>query len=395
MKEVAGTLHKYGTGRGSLAPNVLSGNMPINNFKEGIFPNIGSIDSLAIKNTVRIGMEGCFACPIRCKKIVKLHDPWRVDPIYGGPEYESLAALGSNCGVDDLKAICKANELCNRYSLDVISAGDTIAFAMECYENGILTDVDTNGLRLTFGNAEAMVKMVDLIGNREGLGDILAEGTKRAADRIGKNSDRFAIHVKGLEVPMHEPRLRRGLGLGYAICPIGADHIQNMHDSFLVNKGSRFDKLASLGIIETVPLEDFGVRKVRPLIYYTDWAVARNCLLMCNFLPWNYIQLTDIVRAVTGWNTTLWDLMKIGERITTMARVFNIRENFTKEDDYLPERFFHPKASGALIDTSVDRVEFEKARAIYYDMMGWDENGVPTQSKLGELDIGWITKIIS
>ena len=380
--------HEYGTGS-NLDAGVASGNLPIRNFRDGDFPNANALSAETIKETVRIGMEGCYACSVRCKKIVKIDEPFTVDPIYGGPEYETLAALGSNCGVDDLKAVCKANELCNRYSIDTISAGVSIAFAMECYENGLLTDEDTGGLKLNFGNAEAMLKMVEMICKREGLGDLLAEGVKRASEKIGKESEKFAVHVKGQEVPMHEPRFKRSLGIGYAVSPTGADHMHNLHDTILTVRGQQLDNLAALGILEPIPLEDLGPRKVRALIYFVDWRVLDNCLLLCDFLPWSYIQKTDIVRAVTGWNTTAWELMKIGERATTMARIFNIREGFKKQDDWLPERFFHPKTSGALSKTAIDPEKLRNAIDTYYKMMGWDENGVPTREKLEELDIGW------
>jgi len=385
--------HEYGTGA-HLDAQVASGNLPIRNFRDGDFPNAMALSAETIKETVRIGMEGCYACPIRCKKIVKIDGPLKVNPDYGGPEYETLAALGSNCGVDDLSSVCKANELCNRYSLDTISTGASIAFAMECYESGLLTDEDTGGLKLNFGNAEAMVKMVEMIGKREGLGDLLAEGVKRAAEKIGKDAEKFAVHVKGQEVPMHEPRFKRALGVGYAVSPTGADHMHNLHDTILTVRGPQLDNLASLGILEPVPLEDLGPRKVRALIYFVHWRVLDNCLLLCDFLPWSFIQKTEIVRAVTGWNTTSWELMKIGERVTTMARVFNIREGFKKEDDWLPERFFHPKTSGALSKTAIDPERLKNAIHTYYEIMGWDENGVPKRSKLEELDIGWAAETL-
>ena len=385
--------HKYGTGS-NLDAGVASGNLPIRNFRDGDFPNASALSAETIKETVRIGMEGCYACPVRCKKIVKIEEPFTVDPIYGGPEYETLAALGSNCGVDDLKAVCKANEICNRCSIDTISAGASIAFAMECYENGLLTDEDTGGLKLNFGNAEAMLKMVEMICKREGLGDLLAEGVKRASEKIGKESEKYALHVKGQEVPMHEPRFKRSLGVGYAVSPTGADHMHNLHDTILTVRGQALDNLAALGILEPIPLEDLGPKKVRALIYFVDWRVLDNCLLLCDFLPWNYIQKTEIVRAVTGWNTTAWELMKIGERVTTMARIFNIREGFKREDDWLPERFFHPKTSGALSKTAISPEKLRDAINTYYKMMGWDENGVPTREKLEELDIGWTARYL-
>jgi len=389
LNDVVGWAHNYGTGAG-MDSSAAFGNLPTRNFRDGDFQNPEALDAKTIKETIRIGMEGCYACSVRCKKIVKFDEPWMVDPKYGGPEYEALAALGSNCGVDNLKAVAKANEICNRCSMDVISTGSAIAFAMECYENGILTKNDTGGLDLRFGNAEAMLEMVKMIAHRQELGNILAEGVKRAAEKIGKGSEKYAIHVKGQEVPMHEPRLKRALAIGYAVSPTGADHMHNLHDIGLAIGGQALRQFSALGILEPVPLEDMGPRKVSALIYHVDWRVLDNCLLLCDFLPWDYNQKTEIVSATTGWNTTAWELMKVGERVTTMARVFNLREGFSRRDDWLPERFFHPPRSGPLSNTALDREKLERAISIYYQMMGWDENGVPTETKLEELGIGWL-----
>ena len=386
-------LHEYGTGS-LFEEYAASGNLPIQNFRDGEFQNAAALSAKNVKATVRVGMEGCYACPIRCKKIVKIDEPFTVDPAYGGPEYEALASLGSNCGVDDLKAVCKANEICNRFSIDVISAGVSIAFAMECYENGLISDKETGGLKLKFGNAEALVRMVEMIGRREGLGDLLAEGVKRASEKIGKDSERFAMHVKGQEIPMHEPRFKKALGVGYAVSPTGADHMHNIHDTSLTPDSQEMSVFAELGILEPIPLEKLCPGKIRALIYAVDWRVLDNCLLLCSFVPWDYVQKTSIVRAVTGWNTTAWELMKTGERITTMARVFNIREGFGRKDDWLPERFFNPRISGVLSDTAIDPEEFREAIDTYYKMMGWDENGVPTREKLEELDIGWVASLL-
>ncbi|MEM2914384.1 MAG: aldehyde ferredoxin oxidoreductase C-terminal domain-containing protein, partial [Candidatus Bathyarchaeia archaeon] len=393
MENAAGDYHNYGTGA-ILDSFAAIGNLPVRNFRDGDFPNPDAIDAKTIKKTISVGMDGCYACSVRCKKVVKIGEPWNVDPIYGGPEYETLAALGSNCGIDDLYAITKANEICNRYAVDTISTGVTISFAMECYENGILTDKDTEGLELKFGNAEAMLEMVKKIVQRQGLGDILAEGVKKAAEKIGKGAEKFAIHVKGQEVPMHEPRLKRALGLGYAVSPTGADHMHNLHDTSLVSASAVLDSLSSLGILEPIPLEDLGPRKVTAFIYFVDWRVLDNCLLMCDFVPWNYRQKTEIIEAVTGWNTTAWEMMKAGERVTTMARIFNIREGFKKDDDWLPERFFRPPNTGVLSNTALDPEKLRKARSIYYEMMGWDEDGVPTETKLEELNIEWAAKFL-
>jgi aldehyde:ferredoxin oxidoreductase len=392
VQNLAYSLHTFGTGDGMDAMEA-TGNLPVRNFRDGDFPEVDQIDARTAKEQVVVGMGTCFACAIACKKEVKVEGSWSVDPEYGGPEYETLASLGSNCGVSDIKAVCKANELCQRYSIDTISTGVTISFAMECFEQGILTTDDTGGMDLSFGNAESMVKMVELIGEKHGLGALLAEGTKRAAEKIGKGAEEFAVNVKGQEVPMHDPRLKRGEALGYAVSPTGADHVHNIHDTFLYPQLPK--RYHSLGILEPVPVEDFGPKKVRLYKYVGDWRTLNNFLVMCLFPPWSVNQKTEIVRSVTGWNTTAFELMKVVERGNTLARIFNLREGFTEKDDWLPPRFFKPKTSGALNKTSVNPQELQKAKLLYYDMMGWTEQGVPKQSKLDELDISWARDKIS
>ncbi len=384
---------KYGTGYGIMEQFASSGNLPTRNFRDGDFKGAKVLDPGIMKEEIGLKMEACYACSIRCKKIVEIGEPWNVDPIYGGPEYESIGAFGSNCGVDDLRAVCKANELCNKYSIDVISTGVSIGFAMECYENEILTDEDTDGIALNFGNAEAVVKMVEMIAKREGLGDILAEGVKRAAEKIKNGADKYAMHVKGQEIPMHEPRLKQGLGVGYTISPTGAEHMANLHDTSIASERAMASHSA-IGILEPLKIDDLGIKKVRALVYYTNWQNSLNALLMCYFVPWDYVDIPEIVRAVTGWHTSTWELMKVGERITTMARAFNMREALTKKDDWLPERFFKPHTSGALVETAIKPDELKNAIINYYKMMGWDDDGIPTKSKLEELDIDWVSQYL-
>ncbi len=378
-----------GTGGDYMEEAASSGNLSFRNFRDGGFTNAIALDPKTIKETLGLEKDGCYACSIRCKKVVKIGDPWNVDPIYGGPEYETLGALGSNCGVDDVSAVCKANEICNKYSIDTISTGISIGFAMECYEAGILTDKDTDGIKLNFGNAEAMVQVVKMIAKREGLGDTLAEGVKRASEKLKNGSEKFAMHVKGGEFPMHEPRLKQGMGLGYAVSPTGAEHMTNLDDySFAHSRVMAYH--GPIGILEPLELNDLSPKKVRTVAHFTNWRYLFNALLICYFVFWRYNNVTELVQAVTGWNTSLWELMKAGERISTMTRVFNVREGFTKNDDWLPERFFKPHTSGALSETAIDQDKLKNAINKYYSMMGWDENGIPTRAKLEELDLDWI-----
>ena len=385
--KLAQNLHKYGTGA-AMDVYEETGNLPVRNFKEGVFPNVDQISAQTIKRTVSVGMETCHACVVKCKKIVQVEDPnLNVNSAYGGPEYETIAAFGSNCGIDDLNVICKANELCQRYSLDTISTGVTISFAMECYEKGYLTEAQTNGITLNFGDQQAMLKTIVCIGQRKGIGNLLAEGSKRAAKQLGKNAAELAVHVKGQEVPMHDPRPRRGQGLGYAVSPTGADHEHNIYDNLYVQKIPR--ETRGIGVIEPVSALDMGPKKARQFYYISTWNSLDNLLCLCMFVPWTVNQKTRIVKYVTGWDISAFELMKVSERANNLARVFNIREGFHREDDSLPKRLMLPKENGILSNVSINQEEFEKLKSNYYSIAGWDSQGVPTLEKLEELEIDW------
>jgi aldehyde:ferredoxin oxidoreductase len=268
-----------------------------------------------------------------------------------------------------------------------------MAFAMECFENGLLTLEDTEGLELRFGNAPAMLKMLEMIARRRGLGDVLAEGSRIAARRIGLDADRYSLQVKGVEFGMHEPRLKRGLGLGYAVAAVGADHGTGFHDTMAEQRVG--EGLKTLGILEPMRADDLSYRKVGVFARVHQLAIARDCLVMCTFLPWNAQQLVDMTVAVTGWKTSLWELMLLGERVITMNRALNVREGLTADDDRLPERFFTGTTEGALSNKPMNREEVERAKHAYYRLMGWDpETGVPTPEKLGELAIEWVEEAL-
>ena len=385
VKDLSGSMTEFGT-PGVLMPLHHSGGLPTKNFTQGHFDGAGEINGEAMNEKILIKRENCFACPVNCKRVVKTEKPFEVDSIYGGPEYETLGSFGSTCGVDDISAVAKAHEICNAYSMDTISAGVTVAFAMECFEKGIISEKDTGGLALRFGDAEAMVRMTEMIAKREGFGDLLAEGAKRAAEQIGGGAEKLAIHVKGQEVPMHEPRLKHGLGLGYAVSPTGADHVHNIHDT-IYEKSAK--AVAPFGVVEPLPADDMSLAKVRMMMYVSNFVHFNNTAVLCNFVPWSPEQKTKLVKAVTGWNTSVMELMKAGERSATLARLFNVREGFTADDDALHERFFEPFKDGPLKGVGAKKEEMEKAVKGYYSMMGWDEQGVPTEAKLYELGIGW------
>ena len=388
MKERSKTspFKKYGTG-GAMDAFEAVGNLPIRNYAGGQFPQVNNISAVAVIREFGTGMEGCFNCPIKCKKKICVDDaPWHIDSMYGGPEYETLASFGSNLLIDDLKAICKAHELCNRYGIDTISTGATIAFAMECFENGLLTASDADGLQLHFGNVEAMLQLVEKIARREGIGELLANGSKKAAEIIGKNAGDYAMHVKGLELPYHEPRLNQGLSIHYSVHAVGADHVTGPIDNILPSLMDNWDRIH---MAEKLIPTELNARKARMAYELGLYKEMPNYLGVCSFVPWNISELRDAVEAVTGWPATTWRLMKAVERGMTLMRLFNLREGFTREDDRLPERFYTAPQAGPLKNVRIDPAAHRDAVETYYQLLGWDRNGVPTSACLTALDLEW------
>jgi len=394
-------LRKLGTPNLVMALNT-QGILPTQNFRTGVFEGAEKISGEKMAETILKSEEGCYACAVRCKRAVEVQSgPYATSCIYGGPEYETLGSLGSLLCIDDLAAIAKGNELCNRYTLDTISAGVAIGFAMECYENGLLTKEDTEGIEFRFGNAEAMIKGLEWIAFRKNrLGDMLAEGVKSAAAQIGRGAEKFALHVKGQELPMHDPRGKTGQGLSFAVSPTGADHIEAPHDTPFGAAGPMMGRIAPLGLLEPIPPRDLGPQKVRNYTYLQFVWSLYNSLGVCNFaagpvwaLPLN--RLVEVVNAVTGWETSLWELLKAGERAVTMARVFNLREGFGRKDDTLPDRLFEPLESGPLQGKGIDRKEFQETLSLFYEAMGWDSReGIPTKGKLAELNLFWLDEYL-
>lgn len=391
FKQFSGPLHELGTGNLVIPLNDLGG-LPTRNFRESSFAEAAKISAERMKDEIQAGTGTCYACPIRCKREVSVGEPYNVTTRYGGPEYETLVSLGSNCGIDDLKAVAKGNQLCNEYGLDTISTGSCISFAMECFENGLLSEKDTGGLKLNFGNGPAMLALIERIAQRTGFGGILSEGVKRAAQHIGKGAEQFAMHIKGQELPMHEPRLKQAMGLGYAVSPTGADHCHNIHDTIYVKESSRLDYLKSLGCLEPLPTHDLSLKKVRMFIYDFFRSTLINSAGLCYFVAWGPEHQAELVKGMTGWNSTPVELFKVIERGITMARCFNLREGFAASDDYLNERFFTPLTSGPLQGVSVSREQFARALQGYYHMLGWNDKGEPTLDKLYELGIEWVAE---
>lgn len=392
-----GSLHQVGTGaHGTMLGGTEIGNLPSHNFDYNAFEETANITADTTLNTYGVGMDGCTACGVRCKKVVEIGEPWNVDPRNGGPEYESLAALGATCDVGDLAAVCKANELANLYSLDTISLGVVVAFGMECYEKELLSSEDTNGLDLKWGSGEALVQAIEMITRRQGrAGDILAEGTKKAAERIGKNSDEFAVHVKGVEIPMHDPRVKQGLGVVYSVEAHGADHCAGMHDTGHTQDNAGVQHLRGMGGAGPMPADELSWDKVRTEKAAHCYAQFRDSLVCCSMLPWTVSKHAEVVSALTGWWYTPHEAVLQGERVATLGRIFNLREGLTKADDILPKRMFTGTQRGALKGRGIDPEKMQEAIYKFYGVMGWDEEtGIPTDAKLGELGIEWAREYI-
>jgi aldehyde:ferredoxin oxidoreductase len=383
--------HQLGTA-GAVMMLEAGGILPTRNFRDGSFENARAISGQLMADTILVNRGTCFACAVACKREVAVPEDG-VTPKYGGPEYETLSATGSLCGVGDLKVLALANQLLAQYVLDSISTGASIAFAMECFEHGLLTTKDTGGIELTWGNGDALIKMIHMIGRREGIGRLLGEGVRRAAAEIGRGAEHFALHVKGQELPMHDPRGKKGLSLAYAISPTGADHMEAPHDPMYEGFHPQGHPLGPLGLIEPVKMLDLGPRKVRAFFVTQQVWSLYNSVGMCDFVgtPLNALALEELakyVNGVTGWNVSLYEMMKVGERANTLMRLFNCREGLGPADDVLPGRLHEGIGNGALKGERIDPDQFLSARRSYYEMAGWDpETGWPTASKLAELDI--------
>jgi aldehyde:ferredoxin oxidoreductase len=367
MEQNHRAFHEFGTGAAMQGKN-LEGGMPTLNYRLGSFEHVARVDAIAVRDQMRVKMEACYACSVRCKKVVHIErreeearrareqyrgaaavgvDPrgrYSVHPRYGGPEYESLAALGVNLGLDDLVAICKANEQCNALGMDTVSLGATLAWAMECFEKGVLTLEDTGGVPLRFHDADGVVRLVEMIGYRQGVGDLLAEGSQRAARRIGRGAEAFLTTVKGMEMAMHDPRHMPIMRGSYLLAPTGGDHMRQ----------------------------------------HGDRNGLRNQVGLCHFLAYDDAQSLDILRAATGWDLTPEEAVVQAHRGVTLARLFNLREGFTRADDRLPPRFAEPlpKHPGLTAE------QLERIVTDYYVEHGWDpETGVPRAETIAALGL--------
>ena len=377
-------------GKGTCAgfeEDIVSGGAPIKNWQlsgDKAMPTYKNLSGERILQ-YQTRKHSCPGCPVACKGRVRNDKgPFRVAEMQK-PEYESLNALGPLCLNDNLEAVMKAIDLCDRYGLDTIAVGTTIAFAMECFDRGIIDMKETGGIALTWGNAAATLDIIEQMGERRGFGAVLADGTRKAAERIGRGSEQYAVHVHGSELPMHNPRQFPGTGhiIAYSCDPTPARHVQSRGISSLENardlgpypefKGSKAE------------LNDFGA-KIE--IYRTgnSWFHFVDACGMCSFpMVTGTLPIVDFVQAVTGWDFTAAELLRTGERIQTLRQLFNFREGVRPGDFTLPKRIVEPPPVGPLKEITY---RIEDIRRTYFQAMSWDPiTGEPSPKRLFELDL--------
>jgi aldehyde:ferredoxin oxidoreductase len=359
------------------------GNFPVKNWRQGRWAGAKKISGAAMHDRILSGRKACMHCPIACGRHIKVSEGPYAPMDCEGPEYETIGTLGGLCLVDDLVAIAKANQLCNQYGLDTISAGGIIAFAMEAYERGIITRSDTDGVELTWGSAEALVEMVHKMGRGEGIGRLMTEGSKRMAEVLGKNAMEFAIHVKGLEPSAHDPRRFFSQALSYGTAARGACHNASWSHPYELAL-----YMSEIGFSE--PQDPYGIEgKAEFTAKMQDLMCAMDALILCRFSQVgkavNVTNHVDWLNLITGWNIEIPEYMKMGERLFNLKRMYNCRVGVSRKDDFLPYRFMTLKRTGEDLNNQLPPMG--RLLSDYYAHRGWSEDGIPTQGKLEELGL--------
>jgi aldehyde:ferredoxin oxidoreductase len=364
------------------------GGLPTRNWQVGMFDHVDKINGPALTDNVLKNRVACYACPVACGRVSEIKTGKWAGKEGEGPEYESVVLLGSACDVDDLNAITMANFLCNEYGIDTISAGSIVAFAMECYEKGILTKKDTGGLEIKFGDPDILVELIEKIGKREGIGDLLGEGTKRIAEKLGKGSEKFAMQVKGLELPAYDSRAAKITALGYAVASRGGDHMTGyiqgptfIDTPFLVVDDSKIDDLYVPKPKDATVLRDLE----NALTMFDVTGTCKFMGMMLDAREW-----VDLISSVTGWEFSIEDFKMTGERIVNLSRAFNMRDGFSRADDNLPKRLVEePMPDGPAKGHVVEQLDTLLDN--YYEARGWDKiTGKPSPEKLRELGLDFV-----
>jgi len=373
---VAQSFRSMGTDAG-MDLGMMTGDVPIKNWTVGedllLSANLGGpamTEKYLTKN------HACSFCPIACKRIVKVDDgPFKTEE-GPGPEYETCCTFGTMIMNDDLAGVIKANEWCNRYGMDTISCGATIAFAMEAFEKGLITQKDTGGIDLTWGNVDGAMELLHQIAKKEGIGAILSEGTREAARRLGKGTEEFSVEVKGLDLPMHDPRGHHGMGLAYMTSVRGGCHL--MHFALPVEHG--ISPFTEAGFQENY-IGQTSEGKAEMIKLCEDLGLPCNSLVICQFVAWTYSanELAEIVRVTTGFDFTLKDLLSCGERTWLLKRGLGNMMGVSAKDDRLPKRILTPLAEGSAAGSVPD---VEKLLREYYEIRGVDREGKPKKEVL-------------
>ena len=391
-------LQKMGTASVVAFQNTI-GSLPTFNYNAGQFEQFEAISGERMTDTLLKDNDTCYACTVRCKRVVETEFAGRpVERRFGGPEYETISVFGSYCGVDDLSAISLANKLCNEYGLDTIGTGATVAWAMECFDKSLISEKEI-GFPAPFGDAKAMIRLTEMLCRREGFGDVLAEGSRLAADRLGRGHD-LLVTVKGAEAPAHMPHAKRSLGLIYATNPFGADHQSSEHDPMIEDGAGELymKRLAMMGFDHTLPQYSLGPEKVRFALKGQQFYSFLDTAALCQFVwgpAWTLYgpqECVDFVRAATGWDDfSLDELLEVGERRLNMLRQFNAREGIDEKADKLPKKFFKAlTGSGPTAGMALPAAELEQAKQEYYRQSGWDpKSGNPTRQTLDRLGLEW------
>lgn len=392
-------LGKFGTAVIIMYQNMI-GTLPARNQSEGQFELADPISGEKMAETILKARDTCYACIVRCKRVVEIEEgKYKFDRIYGGPEYETLGLFGSSCGIGELAVVAQAHMICDMHGIDSMTCGATIAFAMDCYEKGIITKEDTGGIDLRFGNGEALLEVLQQIVTKSGkLGPILAEGSARAAKVWGKGAEACLTTVKNEEAPAHMPQAKRSLGLIYAVNAFGADHQSSEHDPYYEEGTAplNINRLKEIGLGEPQPLRSLTMEKVRFAYLTQVFYSLMDTLTLCQFVygpTWCLYgpkDTAEMVRAVTGWNVSVEELMTVGKRRLNLLKTFNAREGFSRKEDCLPEKFYQPLAgTGPTAGIAITRTEIEAALDEYYRLAGFTNNAIPMRETLKELDIEW------
>ncbi len=384
-------LRKFGT-PGVVGFQAEAGNFATHNYSRGYHEDYKRLDGEIFEHEIGAGMTSCFGCVVACRKKVMADTPYQVSDKLGGPEFETLGLLGANLDITDPVAVARANELCNNYGLDTITTGGVAGYLFECMERGLINPDSLDGRSVQFGDPESLFWLIEVIAGRSGVGDILAEGFGAMVKTFGKKTEPYAIHIKGQGLAVHMPQVKPSQALMYALCPIGPDHMSSEHD-WLLASDSEAGK--GLGIIGRGNAESTNLAKVRMTAYSQLYYSLLDTLSLCMFCwgPGNlftYRDLVDLVRYSTGWDATLWELMKVGERRINMMKQINARRGFSRVHDILPARLYKPLPDGPSRGRHVDADSFDRMVEQYYAIMGWDQQtGNPREDKLVELGLEW------